>query len=124
MLASPPRMRRTILGILAIISVLGGLLTLLMGPPGETYETYLMLGASGLRIGLVLGAFWLAYPQLTRIPWWFVQALLAGTLVIAVKPKVAIIVLPLLIALWIVRPRKGKRSIARKHGGKRQVKSR
>ena len=98
-------MRRTILGILALVSVIGGLLTLLLGPPGETY---LMIGASGLRIGLVLGAFWLAYPQLSRIPWWFVQAMLAAALVIAIRPKVAFLVLPLLLVLWIVRPRKGK----------------
>ncbi len=96
-------MRRTVLGILAIVFFFGGVLLYLLGP---ATETSLMFSSSGIRIGLVLGAFWLAYPQLSYVPWWFVQALLVGTLVIAIRPKAALFVLPLLAAMWIVRPRK------------------
>lgn len=104
-------MRRTILGILAIAFAVGGLLMLTIGPPGESY---LMMGSSGLRIGLVLGAFWLAYPQLSYVPWWFVQALLVGALVIAIRPRVAFIVLPLLVVVWLIRPRKRPQEPPRK----------
>ncbi len=98
-------MRRTLLGIFAIVFFLGGVGLFFAGPVTETYR---MLSASGIRIGLVLGAFWLAYPQLTYVPWWFVQALLIGTLVIAVRPKAALFVLPLLAALWLIRPKQKK----------------
>jgi hypothetical protein len=98
-------MRRTVLGILAVICLVGGVALLWFGPADETY---LMFGSSGLRIGLVLGAFWLAYPQLSYVPWWFVQALLVGAVVVAVRPRMALIVLPLLLTIWLIRPRKRK----------------
>jgi peptidoglycan/LPS O-acetylase OafA/YrhL len=113
-------MRRTILGILAILFLLAAAILYYFGPLDATWQ---MLRNNAVRIGLVLGAFWLAYPQLSRIPWWFVQAMLAAALVIAINPrvapKVALIVLPLLLVLWIVRPRKGKREKATKPVAKR-----
>jgi hypothetical protein len=95
-------MRRIVLGILAIVFVVGGVSVYTFGLIKESYA----IGAGAIRIGLVLGAFWLAWPQLVRIPWWFVQIGLAGTLVVAVRPKAALLVLPILLALWMVRPRK------------------
>jgi hypothetical protein len=98
-------MRRTVLGVFAAVFLLGGALLYFLEPLRESYA----LGAGGLRIGMVLGAFWLAWPQLARVPWWFLQAGLAGALVVAVRPKAAVLVLPILAALWIVRPRKKSR---------------
>jgi hypothetical protein len=103
-------MRRVVLGIFAIVFVVGGATLYFFGPRQESYAVF---AASGLRIGLVLGAFWLAWPQLVRIPWWFVQIGLVGTLAVAVRPKAAVLVLPILAALWIIRPRK-KTGAARK----------
>ena len=109
-------MRRSILGILAILFLLAAAILHYSGPLDETWG---MLRNSAFRIGLVLGAFWLAYPQLSRIPWWFLQVMLAAAVVVAYRPKVAFLVLPLLLVLWIVRPRKGKREKAAKPVAKR-----
>src|SRR5687768_9150323 len=86
------RMRRTVLGILAVVSFVGGVALLTVGPPGETY---LLFGSSGVRIGLVLGAIWLAYAQLAEVPWWFAQLLLVGAVAIIVSKRLALFVLPL-----------------------------
>jgi hypothetical protein len=99
-------MRRVVLGILAIAFVGGGVAAYYFGWFEDSYA----IGAGAIRIGLVLGAFWLAWPQLARIPWWFVQAGLVGTLVVAVRPKAAVLVLPILAALWMIRPRKKTRT--------------
>jgi hypothetical protein len=101
-------MQRTAIGICGVIVFLGGVLLYLFGPNEDAYA---MAAASGVRVGLVLGAIWLSYPQLARVPWWLVRAGLAVVLVIAALPRPALaraavgIVVPLLIALWLLRPR-------------------
>lgn len=105
-------MRRVILGILAVVFVAGGASLYFFDQAEET-----MPGASGvlLRVGAVLGAFWLAYPQLSSIPWWFVQAALVAALLVAFRPKAALVVLPILAVLWIIRPKKrGPKKVAAK----------
>ncbi len=72
-----------------------------------------VLGAAAgsfVRIGLVLGAIWLALPQLQRIPLWFGQLLLVGAIAIAARPKLAVVVAPLILAIWFLRPRTKSRS--------------
>jgi hypothetical protein len=98
-------MRRTAFGLLGVVSFLVGALLYLFGP---SRDPYIAFAGGGVRVGLVLGAIWLAYPQLVRIPWWFVQIGLVGALLVAVRPKFAAVVLPLLIALWLLRPRPPK----------------
>ncbi len=59
-----------------------------------------------LRVGVVMLAIWAAQPQLKRVPPWLFS--LAGVLaiVVALRPRWAIIAVPLLVALWFLRPRK------------------
>ena len=59
-------MRRHLLGLIALVSLL--LAAVLSGyPPLADYQT---VGAMSLRVGLVLGAVWLAWPDLHRLPAW------------------------------------------------------
>jgi hypothetical protein len=58
-----------------------------------------------LRMAIVLGAAWMAYPQLATLPRWLMLATAAVALVAAIKPKALIIGLPILGALWMLRPR-------------------
>ncbi len=53
-------MRRHVLGLIALTSF--GLAAVLY------WTTYQAAGAMGLKVGLVLGAFWLAWPDLHRLP--------------------------------------------------------
>ena len=59
-------MRRHLLGLIALTSLASA--AVLCGyPPLAPYQA---AGAMGLRVGLVLGAFWLAWPDLHRLPRW------------------------------------------------------
>jgi hypothetical protein len=58
-----------------------------------------------LRMAIVLGAAWMAYPQMTALPRWLVLATGAVAIVAAIKPKALIVGLPILGALWALRPR-------------------
>jgi|SRR5687768_1731277 hypothetical protein len=58
-----------------------------------------------LRMAIVLGAAWMAYPQLMTLPRWMMLATAAVGIVAAIKPKALIIGLPLLVALFMLRPK-------------------
>jgi hypothetical protein len=115
-------MRRTAFGVCAVVFFLGGVLLYLFGPNEDAYA---MAAGSGVRIGLVLGAVWLSYPQLTRVPWWLVALGLATVLIVVAFPRPALgravagFVVPLLVALWLLRPRppKPKRTARRRKSG-------
>ena len=95
-------MSRHLLGILAVLLFAAGLLLLLS--PSNTDWQQAMLGST-VRIGLVLFAVWLAYPQLSRVPTWMFRAVLAASLIVAWRPKLALLAIPLLVVIWILRPR-------------------
>lgn len=66
-------MRRTTLGILAIFLLVVGLIVALRGPEDGSAAGF----AGGcVRVGLILGALWLAWPQIIagikRLPGWAV----------------------------------------------------
>lgn len=85
------------------------------------------------RIGLVLGACWLAYPQLvvvlTRTSLWFVLLIAGVGLLILVRPRTAIVLVPAILVLavlqfigWLIKPprrraRRGARDDAPLGGG-------
>ncbi|MCU0963187.1 MAG: hypothetical protein MUF48_24095 [Pirellulaceae bacterium] len=67
------------------------------------------------RVGLVLGACWLAYPQLvvvlSRTSLWFVLLMGGVGLMILVRPRTAIVLGPAMLVLvvlqfigWLIRP--------------------
>ena len=71
-----------------------------------TWQGSAALQGATTRIGLVMGAIWLALPQLSRIPGWILQLVAATALIVAVRPKFAIVAIPVLLAYLILRPKK------------------
>jgi hypothetical protein len=99
-------MNRTSLGLLAIALVVIGGITLTRGPADANSAGF----AGGcIRVGIVLGALWLALPQilkfLSKTPKWLLVAGLIGVIVCAVKPLLLVAVIPLLGLLWFLGPR-------------------
>jgi hypothetical protein len=84
-------------------------------PPGQAAASFLQ--GSCIKSGLVLGAAWLAYPQLNRLPGWLFSGLIVFLIAAAIRPKVvmalsryAVFLLPLLFAIWLLRRLKRKPS--------------
>ena len=96
-------MRRNTLGLISLCLFGLGVLLVYRAMSTGTASIY----AGGLiKASLVLGAVWLAIPQIDRIlartPNWLVVMTLIGGLLIVVRPWSAILMLPVLIALWVL----------------------
>jgi hypothetical protein len=95
-------MQRHILGIVTII-------VLAVGVVKYAGDDAAVAGAC-LRIGAVLGLLWLAMPQLRDVPVWILGAVGVVLLVVLRWPKLLWAVLPIAIALWLLRPRGVRRA--------------
>jgi hypothetical protein len=97
-------MNRTALGIVALGLLAIGFYTVWGGPEGATG-----FAAGCIRVGLVLGALWLAYPPLARFlrrtPRWLLTASGIAVVVCAVKPLLLVVAIPLLGLLWFLGPK-------------------
>ena len=94
--------RRTKLGLLALVLfALAGVLWMFEASSPLATEGW---GAC-LRVGIILGAFWLAYPDLVRLPVWLLPALIVIVLA-AIRWKIFLFAVPPDIFLgWLLRPR-------------------
>jgi hypothetical protein len=94
-------MNRSTLGIVALALIGLGFFTWSQGPEGATAFAF-----GCVRVGLVLGALWLAWPQivsfLTRTPRWLLVASGIALVVCAVKPMLLVVAVPMLGALWLL----------------------
>ncbi len=86
-------MRRHLLGLVTLASF--GLAAIVSWSPLAHYP---MVRDVGLRVGLVLGAFWLAWPDLHRLPRW-VWYVLPIVLVVLLYARVYLIFLIPLFAV-------------------------
>lgn len=66
------------------------------------------LAAACLRVGLLMGALWLAWPQLNRLPSWLLGALCALLIVLALRPRFFVLAIVIALAVAIMRPGKAK----------------
>src|ERR1700753_2187299 len=94
-------MRRHLLGIIA-------LLLMVLGLGGYFHITGSIVEKSNasavlFRAGLLLGALWLALPQLATIPPWIMGAVLVGGIIIILQPKLLIIVAIALVVAWVLK---------------------
>jgi hypothetical protein len=100
-------MNRTAVGLIALLLIVIGGITLVTRGAGDESTTPFAAGC--IRVGLVLGALWLALPQITaffaRAPRWLLVASAIGLIIGAVKPWLLLIIVPVLIALWILGPK-------------------
>jgi len=110
-------MQRNLLGVIALVLlVAGGVVALgLAGPASSASWT-----GSAIKIGLMLGAIWLALPQIERwlvnTPQWLLVASLIGIVLIAIRPWGAVVIVPLLIAMWLFGPRLASQADAKLGG--------
>lgn len=75
---------------------------------GGTDSSFITVQGSLLKVGLVMGAVWLAYPQLAMLPIWLATIGVGSVLAVLLFKKAAIFVIPLLIIIWLLRPRPPK----------------
>lgn len=106
-------MRRHAFGLIGIVFLIGAAIGLAQSGINDAQNS--MLASILLRVGLVLGAIWLAYPQLEqlfqRVPPWLVAVVGLALLVVVVRPKAIFAVAPILGAVavlqffgWLMRP--------------------
>ncbi|MEK6249340.1 MAG: hypothetical protein N2C12_14245 [Planctomycetales bacterium] len=98
-------MQRHALAILAPLFALIGSLIWFRYPDEANLS---MLGASFIRVGVMLGALWLALPHLRKVtrPVWIL--ILACGIIIALRPKMFIPAAVILAAITVLRRRQSK----------------
>ena len=96
-------MRRILLGLFALAFLIAGLVTVPIWDPalGENYLAFLCI-----KVGLVLGAIWLAMPQvedvLKKTPPWL-WAVIGLSLLAAVFTKSFVIILPIVAIICLIQ---------------------
>lgn len=99
-------MRRHATGVIALV-LLGLAGWFFVSPP--TGPVGQELQAAFARIGVVMAVIWLAYDQVKRVPPWILWTLPVFVIVLAFRPRYLLILVPLVIAMAILRPRSGRR---------------
>ena len=82
-------MHRPSLGIISLVLIVGGAVLMARPPNGDPY-----LGAVSVRAGLVLGALWLALPNIRRAPRWLLYAVGVVAVVLILRPRLVLYSLP------------------------------
>lgn len=97
-------MRRHLLGIISLCLILAAIYGLFTHGVGDD-QTSMMISMC-LRIGMILGAIWLAFPQLIRMsasssPW---TMILIGAIMLAIviRPKTIVVLGPILLLLGML----------------------
>jgi hypothetical protein len=109
--------RRHALGVLAI-ALLSGAAVFWFFPPEGNLQ---LVEAACLRMGPVAAIFWIAWRELSRLPPWlvFLVPVVAALLVLRVRWQYVLIAVPLVIVLWILKPRAGPGAKPREKSGNR-----
>jgi hypothetical protein len=97
--------RRTTIALIGFALLLVGAGLYFYGPQKESWLAF--CGAC-VRVGAIMVALWLAFPQVSRVPGWLYGCTLAGLVVIAFRRWAILWVGPTLVALWLLRPRTPK----------------
>ncbi len=101
-------MKRLQIGLIALVLLVSAAVLYSMGAVANA-----MAGTVGglLRVGLVMGALWLAMPQLSaffsKTPKWLLIALLAAVVVFALQPKLLWWIPLLMLGVWLMYSRFG-----------------
>ena len=90
-------MHRPSLGIASLALIVGGAVFMVWPIDGDPY-----FGAIGVRAGLVLGALWLALPNIRRVPRWLLSAVGVLAAVVIVRPRLILWAIPIagLVAIF------------------------
>ncbi len=99
-------MRRHLIGLIAILLLIGAVYFRIWPPEGAAVKN---LESGCARGGVLAAVLWLAYYDVRRMPPWLWAILLGTVAVVVVKPRTAFLAIPLIIALAILRPRFGRK---------------
>lgn len=105
--------RRHLMGLFGIAFLVGGVSLLLV--KGASDSQWSMFASICIRVGLMLGAIWLAFPQLVgltkRFPPWLMGTVAVSGLVVAARPRMILYLGPVVAAIaflqfvgWIFKP--------------------
>ena len=98
-------MQRYFLGILALLLTIGGALMWMRDSHNSVHES--ALAAACLKVGPVLGAMWLAFPQvlqlLRRFPPALIAAIVIGFGTVIIRPRATAIVIPVILVILPLR---------------------
>jgi hypothetical protein len=97
-------MRRHILGFLAAMLLVGAAFFRFYPPP----ESMLQLDAFCCRLGALFAAWWLAWPDLARLPGWIMATMPVLAIVVVRWPKLLFLVIPAMLVIAILKPRSGR----------------
>ena len=97
--------RRHLMGLLGLASLIAGVSLLIIR--GTNDSQWSMFASICLRVGLMLGAMWLAFPQIVglarRFPPWLMATIAISGLVIAARPRMIVYLAPVLAAIVILQ---------------------
>jgi len=99
-------MRRHLIGILGIVLSLGAA-AFWIWQPTEAWSQ--QLHAACQRMGPMLIILWVAYKEVSRLPAWLLGTFPVLLILLAVKPRLFLFLIPLVIALAILQPRFGRK---------------
>jgi hypothetical protein len=105
--------RRHIMGLFGIAFLLTGVGLLVA--KGTNDAQWSMLASVCIRVGLMLGAIWLAFPQIVgltkRFPPWLMATIGVAGIVVAARPRMIVYLGPLVAAIallqfvgWLFKP--------------------
>ncbi len=89
-------MRATI-GLFAVVLLLFGGIA-----PGGVDEA---ISGACLRVGLMTALWWFSYPQVKNVPRWLAVTGGIMAFLVILRPKLLLLAIPMLIVLWLLRPR-------------------
>ncbi len=95
-------MRRHLIGLIAVVLILGAVLFQIWPPTDAAYEG---LRAACWRVGALMTVLWLAYPEVARLPAWLVGTIPVLGVILALRPRWLVIAIPIVIALAILKPK-------------------
>ncbi|MFW6124730.1 MAG: hypothetical protein ACOC46_01170 [Pirellulales bacterium] len=98
-------MRRHVLGIIGLLLLAGAVYFRLRPLADERWQVWILSAAT--RLGPVLVILWFAYEDLRRMPGWLLPVVLLTLVVLAIRPKLLLLTVPVLAALAVLRPRFG-----------------
>ena len=130
-MALPSTFRVHLLGLIGLVFLATGIGLLIA--KGWNSDEWSMAAGMCVRIGMTLGALWLAFPQLvdltSRVSPWTLAAIVIGLLIVVARPRTILFVAPVLLAIgllqfvgWLFKPlpRKGAGSQERRETGDRR----
>ena len=100
-------MRRHILGIMSLLLIAGAVFFWAWPPQNAAAQQF---EAACWRLGALTSILWLAYKDVRRLPAWAGLVLLGFVVVVAIRPRLFLVAIPVILALAILRPRIGKSS--------------